>query len=422
MQCTDGVSEVIGSIMLISLVVLAVAIVGVGILSQPPPVQTQYLDVIPGINSRALYLYHNGGDSLNSGDFFVRVDGLDYYSDSLSIQGGDWPWSIGEMLRIEGLSLLEFGNIQVISTIGGQQSVIASFGDPSVAPALSPPPPHETYTVTFNEQNSLEGVSIQVYADAGRTQPLGGPVITDENGQATRILPNGQYWYTASRFGYQNYNGGFSVAGSGITVGFTLESLPSYSITFNEQNNLIGVSIQLYADAARTQPLGNPVITDGSGQAIINLSDQNYWFTAVKAGYLINNGDFTVIGADRTVNFTMISQSITSIVLDSPAFTSDRVNLICLDQIGNPMSGITIRERSGDELGRTNQLTATFTAVPGETGSDGKISSVYQITDISGQERTLTVIFETTVNPAISLSVSITVVRTGLAIQNVVVI
>ena len=143
MQSTDGVSEVIGSIMLISLVVLAVAIVGVGILSQPPPVQTQYLDTIPGINSDTLYLYHNGGDALYPGDFFVRVDGLDYYSDSLSIQGGDWPWEIGEMLKVEGLTIATFGRIQIISTMGGQQSIIVDIGDayiPPVTPTLTPTP------------------------------------------------------------------------------------------------------------------------------------------------------------------------------------------------------------------------------------------------------------------------------------------
>lgn len=134
MQSTDGVSEVIGSIMLISLVVLAVAIVGVGILSQPPPVQTQYLDVIPGNKTDTLYLYHNGGDSLNSGDFFVRVDGLDYYSDNLSIQGGDWPWEIGEMLKVEDLTTATYGRIQIISTIGGQQSIIVDIGDVSYIP------------------------------------------------------------------------------------------------------------------------------------------------------------------------------------------------------------------------------------------------------------------------------------------------
>ncbi|MDO9540004.1 MAG: PKD domain-containing protein [Methanocalculus sp.] len=141
MPGTDGVSEVIGSIMLISLVVLAVVIVGVGILSQPPPVQTQYLDAIPGIKSDTLYLYHNGGDALYPGDFFVRVDGIDYSSDSLSIQGGDWPWEIGELLKVDGLTTATFGRIQIISTIGGQQSIIVDISDVGMTPVPTTPPP-----------------------------------------------------------------------------------------------------------------------------------------------------------------------------------------------------------------------------------------------------------------------------------------
>ncbi|RQD80950.1 MAG: type IV pilin, partial [Methanocalculus sp. MSAO_Arc1] len=129
MPGTDAVSEVIGSIMLISLVVLAVAIVGVGILSQPPPVQTQYLDAIPGLSeTKGLFLYHSGGDALFPGDFFVRVDGVDYFQDKLSIYEESWPWEIGKLLNVDGSQISEYSQIQIISTTGGQRAILVDIG------------------------------------------------------------------------------------------------------------------------------------------------------------------------------------------------------------------------------------------------------------------------------------------------------
>jgi hypothetical protein len=113
----EAVSEVIGSILLISLVVLAVAIVGAGFLSQPPPVQTQDLNVLAGYdeNNETLYLQHDGGDLMLPGEYFIRIDG------GPPIYRGEW--GIGGSLTFPEV-FEEPQRIQIISTRGGQQNLI----------------------------------------------------------------------------------------------------------------------------------------------------------------------------------------------------------------------------------------------------------------------------------------------------------
>jgi hypothetical protein len=60
----SAVSEVIGSVMLISIVVVAVAIVGVVLWSQPPPEEIPVLSAAIANQSCNVIVSHNGGDTL----------------------------------------------------------------------------------------------------------------------------------------------------------------------------------------------------------------------------------------------------------------------------------------------------------------------------------------------------------------------
>jgi len=96
---TSGVSEIIGAILLVSLVVAAVSLVAVILFSQPAPQEIPNLNFMTGMNSskNTLYLYHNGGDTLNAGEFSVLVDGV---LSSYTISGGGSQWSLGKNLVV----------------------------------------------------------------------------------------------------------------------------------------------------------------------------------------------------------------------------------------------------------------------------------------------------------------------------------
>ena len=102
-QKTDnsaGVSEVIGAVLLISLVVVSIGIVATLLFSQTtPPTKIPNMNFMTGVSpdNTTLYLYHSGGDSLNVGEFNVLVDGV---PKPYSVSGGGSQWSLGTTLNV----------------------------------------------------------------------------------------------------------------------------------------------------------------------------------------------------------------------------------------------------------------------------------------------------------------------------------
>ena len=94
-----GVSEIIGAILLVTLVVAAVGIVAVYLFSQQAPSKTPSLKFMTGVDSTktTLYLYHNGGDSMTAGEFSVLLDSVPA---SYSVSDGSSQWSLGKNLVI----------------------------------------------------------------------------------------------------------------------------------------------------------------------------------------------------------------------------------------------------------------------------------------------------------------------------------
>jgi len=89
------------------------------------------------------------------------------------------------------------------------------------------------YTVTFNETNGLEGVSIVVYSDPDRTEDVVSRT-TNSSGQASCALPDGTYYYTASKASYADLLGDFTVSGAPLTESFEMATSDTPFIVFEE--------------------------------------------------------------------------------------------------------------------------------------------------------------------------------------------
>ncbi|WP_321508084.1 type IV pilin N-terminal domain-containing protein [uncultured Methanoregula sp.] len=97
---TSGVSEVVGAILLVAVVVIMVGIIAVYFNSQTPAQEIPNVNFMIGINNQnppTLFLTHNGGNTLTDGTFSVYVDGV---LKSYTIQDGGTTWSIGKSLVI----------------------------------------------------------------------------------------------------------------------------------------------------------------------------------------------------------------------------------------------------------------------------------------------------------------------------------
>ena len=100
---SSGVSEAIGVILLISIVAIAVAIIAAGLFGQPLPQKIPDIRLIPKINSSGnnnLTIYHDGGDPLYKGEFYVKINGERRDDYTITPNGGN-IWSEGTSLEFK---------------------------------------------------------------------------------------------------------------------------------------------------------------------------------------------------------------------------------------------------------------------------------------------------------------------------------
>jgi hypothetical protein len=93
-----AVSEVIGAIVLVGMVMLGVALVWLLLFSSPAPTKVPVLDTVISNRSKAIYILHKGGDPLRAGEYQIFVDGGDQTGNFTFLGSGTEPWSVGETL------------------------------------------------------------------------------------------------------------------------------------------------------------------------------------------------------------------------------------------------------------------------------------------------------------------------------------
>jgi uncharacterized membrane protein len=148
-----------------------------------------------------------------------------------------------------------------------------------------------TFHVT-DGTNDLEGALVSVGSQSG---------LTDINGEVIFSLPNGNYNYNVSKYGYTSDAGTITVAGTSQTIDVTLIMLPHYDITFHVTsggNNIDGASINI--------PGVGILLTNVNGIALFSLIDGTYNYTITKTGFAVKTGTITVAGAAFTVEETLI--------------------------------------------------------------------------------------------------------------------
>ena len=83
-------------------------------------------------------------------------------------------------------------------------------------------------------------------------------------------------------------------------------ALVEYTVTFEEVNELTGATIQVYSDAECTDAVGDPLTTNASGEATIDLVSGTYYFVATIDGYEDYEGEFAVDHDDADIDFEMV--------------------------------------------------------------------------------------------------------------------
>ena len=171
--------------------------------------------------------------------------------------------------------------------------------DVTVEFAMLEEPPVK-YTITFEEENSLEGVAIKVYNDAGRSNEVG-DLTTVQDGKATIDLEDGDYWFTAILAGYVDFEADFEVDGADKTLNFEME-LVVYDLTF-----VVEDESEDALEGARVTVTGvGEVTTDAKGEAVFQgLEPGTYAYAVSKARYSLITDSVEIDDADITENVTL---------------------------------------------------------------------------------------------------------------------
>ena len=80
----------------------------------------------------------------------------------------------------------------------------------------------KNYPVTFNEENGLEDVSIEIYFYEDFTGKVN-EIATDLNGEVDESFETGEYWFVAKLENYKDYEGSFEVEESSKNVNFAMK-------------------------------------------------------------------------------------------------------------------------------------------------------------------------------------------------------
>ncbi|QSZ67754.1 type IV pilin [Methanofollis aquaemaris] len=137
MQREDGISEVVGSVLLIALTVVGVTIVVALLLSGTHPVEVPVASLTPGTTADGTFvLVHEGGDPLEAGTYRLYVDAGDGPVDRTDkfLLDGDGAWSPGEAMKYTDGEL--DGRVIVTALVGGGETVIAEPGASGVITAV----------------------------------------------------------------------------------------------------------------------------------------------------------------------------------------------------------------------------------------------------------------------------------------------
>ena len=353
----DAVSEIIGTVLLISIVVLAGSIIAVTFFSLPQAQKIPSVSALISNQSQMVFIKHVGGDSLPKGTYEILVDGADVTSGITTPS----TWSIGNTLTYTKPGTTPPSIVQVVYTGSGSPIIIAVsyFGmlstvgkgiymitasagtGGSISPAGAVPVAYDTnqtFTITNNTGYFIAGVSVDgvssgsistyTFTNVTGSHTISAtfaqnPVITASAGTGGTITPNGSVSVTYG--GNQTFTiantTGYYIAGV-LVDGNAIGSVTTYTFTNVIAAHTINATfaatiVNITASASSggiISPSGIIPVPYGSNQTFTITNNTGYYNAGVQVdGILqgtITNYTFTSVIIPHTINATFAQNPV----------------------------------------------------------------------------------------------------------------
>jgi len=280
----SGVSEVVGTLILVGIVMLGIVLVSILLLSNPVPSSVPAFDGIISNNSTTVYIYHKGGDPLQPGQYQILVNGGDQTRNFTIMGVGSpflYPWTVGETLTnttpaMPGLVVVVFNQ-----SPGGK--ILLST---DLTQAARPLP-------TFYQVNALNsaivtfsGASVNgdliVVSSYWSSQAVTITGVSDTKGNTYKPAAGPTNWGTTSR--------GATYYASNILGGATL----TITVAFSGAQGGTVTYITEYQGVAASRPLDQATATAGNGSVMNSGSVFTGQGTELIYGSGMANGTATV--------------------------------------------------------------------------------------------------------------------------------
>ena len=294
-----GVSEQIGAILLVSVVVLMVAIIGVALYSQPPPQNVPSMKAMIWNDSQTIYIKHGGGDPLSASNIRILVNGNDETAKFNLSTEPDTPWDIwpiGHILAAP-ISSPSVTSVQIVYSTGSSAFVLASAGQAfsgtvsgTVIPSGTPTP----------------GVSHTITASAGpggSISPSG--AVTVANGDSQSFTISADSGYTVA-----------DVVVDGVSQG-SIGSYPFEGVT--SDHSISASFIRVYTITSTASPGGS--ISPSGSIVIAAGGSQTYTITPNPGKSIVDvlvdgasvgpvtSYTFTSVNADHTIAASFVTNT-----------------------------------------------------------------------------------------------------------------
>lgn len=262
-------------------------------------------------------------------DIVKKTDGVKYVPDEYFFPYYDQQVPANQLPRIRGFVMRD------------QDGNILYDSDSNLSPLFYPSEPEDLFVgindsslslyqeayfnVTDSEGRPVEGANISIGNNA---------VVTNDNGQATIQLANGQYEYIISASGYIPVEGMFVVLNGSVSIDVQMVLAP-YTVIFHVTDEK-GAAVP-YANVTMDK---RTTTTNLQGTATLSVRNGNYPYTIEKLGYDEYSGSVTVQGSDKDV-FPVLE------------FTAWTITVIVKDKENELIPNAIVKVNNGEFL--TNQ-------------------------------------------------------------------
>jgi hypothetical protein len=185
---SSGVSEIIGVILLISVAVLAIAIIAAGLFSQPLPQKIPDARFITGINSstKILTIYHDGGEPLYRGEFYLKINDVKIEDNAytFSPEGGN-IWSVGKSLILPNVQ--SNSKVQIFYNTGSGEVLLDQL---IVQPTITMVPDVFVTPTPICPTCNISGCNQSVIGDAFTQIVMNTSIIFEKTDQKAQLTPD----------------------------------------------------------------------------------------------------------------------------------------------------------------------------------------------------------------------------------------